>query len=88
VWLLPNTSYEDLALPAWPQNNYLAEPPRNTRAYVRSLLMRQLAKENVSYVIDWDYVQIGNSKYYSLDDPFICVMPKTTKRPYFDTIHW
>ncbi|WP_048810480.1 proteasome accessory factor PafA2 family protein [Candidatus Methylacidiphilum infernorum] len=88
VWLLPNTRYEDLNLPSWPQTNFIADPPRNTRAYVRSLLMKQLAKEKVSYVIDWDYVQIGNSKFYSLDDPFISVLPKTSKRPCFDTINW
>ncbi|VVM05351.1 Pup--protein ligase [Methylacidimicrobium cyclopophantes] len=81
--LVPHTSLEDLGLPRRREGDPESEAPRNTRAYARSQLMRRLAASKTSYVIDWDYVQVGNSGYYSLEDPFVSVVPPKAELPGF-----
>jgi proteasome accessory factor A len=72
---LPGTSLAEIQVPGTPVNRDLHfAPPANTRAAVRSQLMRQHANDPF-YVIDWDFLQGGRTAYYSLDDPFSLKTP-------------
>ncbi|WP_018290188.1 proteasome accessory factor PafA2 family protein [Verrucomicrobium sp. 3C] len=79
--LMPHPSLEELGLPGLAEQDLRQEAPRNTRASARSQLMRKLAADKISYVIDWDYVQVGNSGFYSLEDPFVSAVPPKAELP-------
>lgn len=79
--LIPHPTLEELGLPGLGGEDLRLEAPRNTRASARSQLMRRLAAGKISYVIDWDYVQVGNSGYYSLEDPFVSAVPPKAELP-------
>ncbi|NKB67979.1 MAG: hypothetical protein GKR89_13040 [Candidatus Latescibacteria bacterium] len=50
----------------------IATPPRDTRAWARSQVMRSLEGRKTRYAIEWDsiYVHDDEEQYLSLDDPF------------------
>ncbi len=79
--LIPQPSLAALGLPGLGDHDPEQDAPRNTRAHARSQLMRRLAAGKISYVIDWDYVQVGNSGYYSLEDPFVSAVPPKAELP-------
>ncbi len=79
--LLSSPSLDALGLPGLVDYDPERDAPRSTRAHARSQLMRKLAAGKISYVIDWDYVQVGNSGYYSLEDPFVSTVPPKAELP-------
>ena len=46
------------------------EPPQDTRARARSLVIKALAKSRVRYIVDWDSVYLENGRHSSFRDPF------------------
>jgi proteasome accessory factor A len=74
--LLPNTGVTDVDLPGYPKQDPRYFPPANTRAKVRSQLMHTIAQTGRDYIIDWDYVQFGKLRYFTLDDPFESRVPE------------
>jgi proteasome accessory factor A len=50
----------------------LLTPPSDTRAHVRSILLRALAGRSHSYFVDWETVDANGNRPLSLLDPFDC----------------
>jgi proteasome accessory factor A len=48
------------------------EPPANSRARLRSRLMRDIQARESSYFLDWEAVEVPNHKRTRLLDPFQC----------------
>jgi proteasome accessory factor A len=46
------------------------EPPSNSRAHARSRLMREIQKNETSYFLDWEAVEVPNQRRTRLLDPF------------------
>ncbi len=52
-------------------NQAITHPPVDTRASVRSRVMRALTDQKTRYQIDWDSICVGDDKFLNLDDPFL-----------------
>jgi len=69
---IPGAKIKDADLPKVARRDFLIAPPANTRAALRSEAMRTILHQQMSYVIDWDLIYIGEGKQIQLDDPFAC----------------
>ncbi len=60
----------------WGRPDELSTPPADTRAGPRSQWMRQIARGNKAYEVDWDTVQLDGHAPILLPDPFGLTLPK------------
>jgi len=48
----------------------IENPPQDTRAKVRSFLMRTLTQNRIPCIVDWYQIYAGHTEYFEMKDPF------------------